>query len=80
MYQVRVDGVAMYEIRCIFCKRMHRSEFFDDIEEEILRCRDTAPGWQKGLLSEFEESRIITVETAANINQEDPLNLGAGGP
>ncbi len=38
----------MYEVRCFFCKRVHASEFFDEIEEQILACRDQAPGWQKG--------------------------------
>lgn len=48
----------MYEIRCIFCKRMHRSEFFDEIEEQILECRNTAPEWQKGLLVTFKDPHL----------------------
>lgn len=57
----------LYEIRCLFCKRIHRSPFFDEIEDEILRCRDEAPHWQKGNLDEFEDRGIppVSPETEA---------------
>lgn len=70
----------MFTVRCYYCKREHLSEFWDELEDGLLKCRDEAPHWQKGLLSEFEESHIITVETAASINNEDPFNIGTGGP
>ena len=60
-------GPPAYEVRCIFCNRPHRSEFFDVIEEEILTWRDRAPEWQKGSLQTFEESQVrpISCETSA---------------
>jgi hypothetical protein len=53
----------IYEQRCDFCKQVHRSEFFDEVEETILRCRDAAPGSEKGLLVDFSgDTHPIRVE------------------
>ena len=52
MWELRVAGMS-YEVRCIFCKSLHRSEWFDEIEESILACRDRAADWQRGLLKDF---------------------------
>ena len=71
----------LYEIRCIFCKRIHRSFFFDEIEEQILACRDRAAEWQKGRLDTWENPTItpITVESAALCGDMDSTAV-AGGP
>jgi hypothetical protein len=39
--------------RCPFCKLNHESPYWDVIEEGIMRCRDVAADWQKGLLRDF---------------------------
>ena len=52
LWELRVAGMS-YEVRCIFCKSLHRSEWFDEIEEGILACRDRAADWQRGLLKDF---------------------------
>jgi hypothetical protein len=73
-----------YEIRCIFCKTIHRSEFFDEIEESILLCRDRASDWQRGLLKDFpydtapvklEASVQAAIEAAETerLTQGDPM-------
>lgn len=56
-----------YEIRCIFCKSIHKGPYFDVIEEEIMRCRETAAEWQKGLLDNWEQPdvRPVSPETEA---------------
>lgn len=66
------------------------SPFFDEVEEEILACRDRAPEWQKGRLETWEQPTIgpITVEAAAlcgNVDSADTLERAylaglAGGP
>src|SRR3972149_10249780 len=50
--EMRMGGMS-YEVRCIFCKSLHRSEWFDESEEAILACRDRAADWQRGLLKDF---------------------------
>jgi hypothetical protein len=56
-----------YKVRCIFCRCDHKSEYWDELDAEILRCRDEAPSWKRGDLAAFEESciRPITPETCA---------------
>jgi hypothetical protein len=56
----------MYEVRCIFCRETHRSEFFDEIEEQILACRDAAPEWKRGSLQSYKDPGMkpISTETA----------------
>lgn len=57
-----------YTVRCIFCKREHLSEFFDEIEEQILACRDRAPDWQRGRLATWPgPDPVITVEREAQV-------------
>lgn len=58
-----------YKVRCIFCRRDHESEYWDDLEAEILRCRDEAPSWKRGDLPSFREPlvRPISPETSARI-------------
>lgn len=82
--------LQLYEIRCIYCKRIHRSPYFDEVEERILACRDEAPEWQKGRLETWEDpnNRPITVESVALCGDLDSEALAerayltglAGGP
>lgn len=58
----------MYTVRCIFCCREHASEYWDQIELEIMRCRDEAPAFKRGDMATFEEDpkiRPISCETTA---------------
>ena len=75
----------MLEILCPFCRTIHRSEFLDEIEEEILRCRKTAKDEDKGLLALFDESEMQTVTTRVPGEPDDPFGLAwmgndEGGP
>jgi len=56
-----------YTVRCAFCKREHVSEFFDDIQEEILACRDRAPKWQRGDLEAVQPETIRTVDQEVDL-------------
>lgn len=60
-------GLMPYKVRCIFCHRDHEGEYWDDLDAEILRCRDAAPYWRRGDLASYEElsTRPITPETCA---------------
>jgi hypothetical protein len=62
-----VEEELVYRIRCLFCKRDHVSPYFDEIEEEILACRDRAPDWQRGDLAGFKDPgmRPVSPETEA---------------
>ena len=71
-------GVPMYEIRCIFCKRIHRSEFFDEIEEEILSCRDRAPEWQKGRLDTYEDPHLKPISPESTAYAAESTSYAAG--
>lgn len=72
----------MYEIRCIFCKSLHRSEFFDEIEDSIMCCRDRAPDFAKGMLKDYSENtQPIPVEQSiliaeAEARREEAWALG----
>lgn len=61
------QGMMPYKVRCIFCRRDHESECWDELEAEILRCRDAAPYWRRGDLASDTElsTRPITPETCA---------------
>lgn len=61
------QGPMPYKVRCIFCHRDHEGEYWDDLDAEILRCRDAAPYWRRGDLASYEElsTRPITPETCA---------------
>lgn len=52
----------MYEVRCVWCKEVHRSEFYDEIEDGILLCRDRSPEWAKGTLAKWTDPQIILQE------------------
>lgn len=52
----------MYEVRCIFCGRDHRSEFYDELEEQILACREEATAAAKGLLRDYRHTECIIRE------------------
>lgn len=56
-----------YKVRCVFCRREHESEYWDDLDAEILRCRDEAPAWKRGDLESYEDPllRPISPETSA---------------
>ena len=53
-----------YEVHCIFCRRTHRSEFFDEIEDGILACRETAPEWKRGDMATEEPTMTVEHEVA----------------
>lgn len=55
-------GGIVYEIRCIFCKHIHRSEFFDEVEDGILECRDRAEEWRKGRLATWHDPMLLPKE------------------
>jgi hypothetical protein len=68
-------------VRCIFCKNIHRSEFFDEIEEGILRCRDVASDFQKGLLRDFpHDTTPVKLEASvrATIEAHEAAMLSQG--
>lgn len=60
-------GRLIYRVKCLFCAREHVSPYFDQIEEEILACRDRAPEWKRGSLAAFEDPvmRPVSVEMEA---------------
>lgn len=60
-------GLMPYKVRCIFCGRDHASEYWDDLDAQILRCRDAAPYWKRGDLASHKDlsTRAITPETCA---------------
>lgn len=60
----------MYEVTCVFCKQLHRSEFFDELEETILACRDRAPIQERGLIEAYQDPGIkpISPEVEAYAN------------
>jgi hypothetical protein len=63
---------------CIFCRRPHESEFFDEIEEQILRCRDAAPEHEKGLLRDCpDKTTPRTVEEIMAIAEIQQLEREA---
>lgn len=47
---------AQYCVRCIFCAREHWSDFWDELDEQVLRCRDGAPNWRRGDLGYWGEN------------------------
>ena len=51
-----------YQIRCAWCKLIHTSDFYDEIEESILLCRDRSPEWAKGTLATWTDPQIILQE------------------
>ena len=52
----------MYEVRCIFCALIHRSEFWEEVENGIMRCRETAPGYKRGDLRDFQHKTVTNPE------------------
>lgn len=52
---METDPLPLFVVRCLFCKREHRSFYWDELEAGIMACRDQAPEWQKGLLADFPD-------------------------
>jgi len=56
---------------CPFCGKLHESEFYDEIEEAVMACRDRAPTGTHGSLEDwlrvhpFGDTEPIRVEIAA---------------
>ncbi len=43
---------------CPFCGASHRSLYVDELEEMVLRCRETAERYKLGLLADYSEHEI----------------------
>jgi len=54
--------VPPYLVSCPFCAQVHRSEFFDDIEEGIMACRDRFSERRQDLSTFKRENMTIRVE------------------
>ncbi len=50
----REEPVVMFRV-CPFCGQHHRSEYVDELEEMVLKCRETAERHRLGLLEDFTE-------------------------
>lgn len=61
-------AVETIRIPCPFCDHVHAGEFWEDVDEQIMRCRERAAPRKRGDLAaydpeEFSRYAIATVES-----------------
>lgn len=54
-------------IPCPFCDKMHTGEFWDEVDEQVMACRDRVSSRKRGDLAAYDpeefNSFIVTVES-----------------
>lgn len=61
-------------IFCPFCDRMHTGEFLDEIDEQIMACRDKASVERRGDVAAFDWSAFERI--GARVDYGDPALIG----
>ena len=57
--------VEIIRIPCPFCDRMHTGEFWDEVDEQVMACRDRVSPRKRGDLAAYdpEEFNLYTITT-----------------
>lgn len=53
----------MYSVSCFFCSQVHSSDYWDEVDAAIERCRQKANGKDRGELDRFvDDTRPVRCE------------------
>lgn len=65
-------AVATIRIPCPFCDEMHTGEFWDEVDEQIMKCRNHVSARKRGDLAAYDPEEFIfyTVTTEALLPRE----------